>query len=152
MKKLFLLGFVVVFFGAAILLFKDKTKDPQDHSTTVLVPSQNQVLVRHVSHTLSWQVDTKKNIPFTILFLLKPDGTTIGTITATSEHVFEIKWDVSSYYQGDMGLPLPSGRYKIKVVGFDDRFCFNGECSPDAKTSANELFQLLQESFKFSRC
>ncbi len=143
-KMLFLAGLVVI--GALLVVGRQRQNDALSAPGAVMSPHLNQIFTQGSANTISWQAPAGKTAPFIIAYIQTTDDKVFGTIDSQTNSS-SLTWKADHYFRGDIGVPLPKGNYKIKIVGYNSDFCYNGDCAPGSKTSAVAVYTLSSEVF-----
>lgn len=91
-----------------------------------------------------------KNItdPFVLIELQDSVGKTTGHIEDRKEASNHYTWNTTTYATGDISLRVNGGIYRLKIIGYKERFCWNGECPTGEKISSQKLFELITPYFE----
>lgn len=143
-KSFFLLGLVVVV--GMVFIGRQQLSNTSPSQGEILSPKQQQVFSQGQNNLISWKTPAGKTAPFVIVYIQTVDGKVFGTIDSQTTGT-ALNWKANQYFQGDAGLPLLKGNYKIKIVGYNSDFCYNGECAPGSKTTAVVVYELNSDVF-----
>lgn len=144
---IFSLLFIVVVGAFVLLSSRDASSTQTNLPSDVISPTANATYTRGDTMSIKWSEGSNSSDPFILVSIQDLNGEIVGFIETKKVSSTSYTWDTRTYATGDILQLIDKGQYRLKIVGYKERFCSNGECAPGSKTTGERLFELLTPYF-----
>lgn len=146
-SRIFSLLVGLLLIGVVIFLLSRQQTPINTSSVNVTSPTEGQTFISGSKMTISWEGTSTLIDPFVLMSIQDRNGKFLGTIESKKIQDEEYTWDTDTIAGGDILRSIDPGEYRLQIVGYRERFCYNGECGAGSQTSSPELFKVYSPYF-----